>query len=171
MGTKVLKIGSSVTVKETGKKSTISNIENGCYKIALGKKTYQAGDLIAEKVAPEKKPRQRIKPVSTNLAKLKPIYKILSEEFLRNQKRCRARFAGCTEVATQCHHRYKRSGFWLIVSRLFFPICDNCHKFATEHSKEAITAGISISRNSNIEYSFSPRELRMMQEAGLNPPE
>jgi len=171
MGQKILKTGTPITVKDTGKKSTIARIENGCYYLASSKRAYSAGDLVADKIAPEKKPRQRINPVSTNLAKLKPIYKILSEDFLRSQKRCRARFAGCTEVATETHHRYKRTGFWLIVARLFFPICNSCHKYATEHSREAIESGVSISRTADMKYSFSSRELKLMQEAAINPPE
>lgn len=160
-----LKIGDKVITKDTQVKGIIENIVEGKYKLKGRKKLYWPGNLIAEK-----KEKKAIEKFSAIRQKLNAIYSIVSREYLLTNKRCRARFAGCTEKATQVHHMQKRTGFFLIMSKLFFPICDNCHKKATQHSKEAIERSISISRHTKLEYNFTEREKKLMTNSKINPP-
>lgn len=157
-----LKIGDRVVVKDTQQKGIIENIVEGKYKLKGKKKPYWPGNLIADK-----KEKKAIEKFSTIRQKLNAIYSIISREYLLTNKRCRARFAGCTEKATQVHHMQKRTGFFLIMSKLFFPICDHCHKHATQHSKEAVERGISISRHTKVEYNFTEREKNLMTNSKI----
>ncbi len=171
MGIKSLKIGSHVTLKHFGTTGVISDILNGKYKLSGNNiETYNAGDLIAKKVAPEPKKNKKINKVADKTAVLKKIYQQIHPGYLEKNPHCDAKLDGCTGIATQIHHRYKRTGFYLIMSKLFCPICDNCHDDVNVHSAEAIAAGISISRKKDVKYDFTPEETRLMTEYAVNPP-
>lgn len=170
MAIQTLKTGTHVTVKDNGTKGTISAIENGHYKIGKSKLLYSASDLVAEKTTPVQKKRTPINQVSAPQQKLNAIYSILRREWMPHNKTCVARFAGCTHKATEVHHMYKRTGFWLIVVKLWMPICRTCHRHATKHSKEAIAAGVSVSRLIDIPYSFTQHERKLMQLHNINAP-
>lgn len=172
MGTKSLKIGTSVTIQDTGQKGVISEITHGKYRVGKSWIIYSAGDLVADKVTRDKKQKQKINQISDKTMLLNSIYKTLAAKFKETHKECRAKcHEGCTGKATEIHHKYKRSGFWLIVGRLFLPVCNTCHRYITDNSLEAVEQGWSISRHKTLPYNFAPNELTLMQEAGINPPE
>lgn len=170
MATQTLKTGTPVTVKDNLQKGTITSIEKGKYRIDQSKILYSARDLVADKTTPEQKPRKPINKTNPKTATLKLIYQNLSRRWLQHNKLCRARFAGCTHHATQVHHMYKRSGFWLIMTKFFFPICTNCHRRTTNHSAEAIKAGVSVSRHQDVEYDFNEIEKKLMKQHNLTLP-
>ncbi len=171
MATRTIKTGDSVIIKGSDKKAVVKNIDRATgYQLEGSKLFYQASDLIAEKQKPEPKKRQPINQVSPQQKTLNAIYSIVSKDFLRHNRLCRARFAGCTHHATEVHHMYKRTGFWLIIMKFFFPICRRCHRYATKHSKEAIDAGVSLPRTVDRAYDFNKHERNLMEKYGVNPP-
>lgn len=74
-------------------------------------------------------------------------YYTLGDPFLMSNPLCMARLSGCTFRATQIHHKAGRKNWRLLYTPWFFPICHSCHEWATEHSKQAIELGISLSIN------------------------
>lgn len=169
MATHTLKIGSTATIKGSDKKVTITNIEHGTYYV--GKNKFTSSQLIAEKTIPEKKQRQKINTQSEVEKSLKQIYAILRIKYLQHNKLCLAKFPGCAHRATQVHHRYKRTGYYRIMTKLFFPICGPCHRYEISHPQQAYDAGISIERNKNtVPYSFTDEEFRLMEKFHLKPP-
>ena len=159
-----LKIGDNIIVKNTLQKGVILNIENGLYKISGQNIPYWGFDLIKEKKMVVKKRNAAIKQNSAKRQIMIIIYGIISREYMAHNKTCTARFAGCAHRATSIHHRYKRTGFYLIMTNLFLPICGSCHRYATDHSKEAIQAGVSISRYTDVPVTFTKREQELLKK-------
>lgn len=170
MGLRTIKIGSQVTIKNTGNTATVSDIVNGKYSVSDSDFLYDARDLSIIRSAPEAKKRTPINKESELEKKLKAIYNIIRPNYLAHNKRCVAKFPCCTGAATQIHHRYKRTGFWRIITNYFLPICSPCHRHATKNSKEAIEKGISISRHAQLPYLFNNMERRLMEKQGISPP-
>jgi hypothetical protein len=170
MATRTLKIDSKVTIKHNGEKGIITGINNGKYLVGKLKLPYSASELIAEKQTPSGKKTGSINQVSAPQSKLNAIYSILRREWMPHNKTCVAHFAGCTRKATEVHHMYKRSGFWLIIVKLWMPLCRSCHRHATKNSRAAIDAGVSVSRLQDIPYSFTKHELNLMKLHNVSPP-
>lgn len=170
MGIKTLKTGTSVIVKDNNQKGVISEIQDGKYRLGVSKLWYSSRELVAEKKIYNLKKITTIKKNSEKTSTLKTIYAILGPLWLRHNKMCRARFAGCTVKATEIHHMNGRRGFWLIISKWFFPICRRCHRYATKNSAEAIKAGVTIPDHINPEYEFNNLERELMAKHAINPP-
>lgn len=170
MATRTLKIGSKITIKDTGAKGVIEFIEDGGYVLKGCPVVYWSWQIIADKTAPEKKKNQRINQVSPIQKKLNAIYSILSREWMPHNKTCVARFPGCAIKSQEIHHMHSRAGFYLIMTKFFMPICRPCHRYATRHSKEAVAAGVSVPRSADIPYEFTKREKELMKMHDVNPP-
>jgi hypothetical protein len=170
MATQTLKTDTKVTIKETQQKGVIIKVEKGRYFLEGMKTPYFAHEIKATPIIPAKKQYAPINPFSPQRQKLNAIYSILSRQYMPHNKTCTARFAGCTHKATEIHHRYKRTGFYLIMTNLFLPICRNCHQYATTHSKEAIAAGVSVSRMMEVPYSFTNHEKNLLKVHNVSPP-
>lgn len=170
MGSRTIKIGSSVTIKDTGSTVTVSDIVNGKYTVSGDKKRYDARELVIIKSKSVIKNRTAIKTESDLEKKLKPIYNIIRPFYLAHNKTCIAGFPCCTKQAIEIHHRYKRTGFWKIITNYFLPICRPCHRYATKNSKEAIEKGVSISRHTQLPYLFTDYERELMAKYGVSPP-
>lgn len=123
--------------------------------------------MLLTKIA---KKKTSIKKISSLRQKLITIYSTIRPQYLQHNKRCRAKLEGCKGTASEIHHMVGRSGFWLISSAWFLPICRNCHKIVTQKSREAITQGITISRHSNVEYDFNKFEKGLMEKHGVYVP-
>ncbi len=162
--------GTIVLVRENNHKGVISEILNGKYRLDKSKLFYSAGDLIAEKQKTGFKRASKINQVSDLTKKLREIYRTYRPQWLQHNKVCRAQYEGCTHQATQIHHMAGRDGFWLIMSKYFFPICGRCHRKATKDSKDAIERGVSVSRHKELEYEFNRMEKEMILKAGLKIP-
>lgn len=169
MATKTIKNGDTVTIKETGETGKVLNIENGYYLIENDHWRWPH-EIVSKKTTPPQKPRTPIKKKSAKLSILKVIYQIIAADYLRHNKRCMARFAGCTEKSTEIHHMFIRTGWYLIMTNLFLPICRSCHKHATTHSKEAIEAGVSVSRTADVPVSFTNYEKSLLKKHNINHP-
>ena len=170
MGSRTIKIGSAVTVKDTGSTVTVSDIVNGKYTVSGDKKSYDARELVIIKTKAVLKNRTPVKTESDLERKLKPIYNIIRPLYLAHNKTCIAGFPCCTKQATEIHHRYKRTGFWRIITNYFLPICRQCHRYATKNSREAIEKGVSISRHAQLPYLFNKHERDLMAKHGISPP-
>lgn len=170
MGIQTLKTGTLVIIKDNNQKGVISKIENSKYQLAGSKLFYSSSDLVAEKTKPEPKKKTPIKTRSEKKTTLDKIYQEIRSQWMQHNKLCRARFAGCTFQATEIHHMAGRRGFWLIISKWFFPICKKCHRHATKNSAEAIAAGVSLPDHFNPEYEFNNMERKLMEKYGVNPP-
>lgn len=175
MGTRTLKIGTSVTVKETGTKGKVCDIQSGKYLLNENDR-YFAHELVAEKITPSK-PGKRA-PINTKsdlTKKLQPVYNILRVDFLQHNRVCRIRHAGCTHHATEVHHMAGRAGWWLIVMKFFLATCRNCHRWATKNSKEAFEKAISIPKTSippevTPSNSLGRHELHVLKRLDIPPP-
>jgi hypothetical protein len=170
MGIRTLKIGSVVTIQDSNRQSIITSIENGKYKLGSSKLLYDAGDLVVEKTKPQQKPRAQINQRSAQEIILNKIYNTIRPQYLAHNKTCIAAGPHCTHIATQIHHRYKRTGFWRIITNYFLPICRNCHKYYTKNSREAIDKGVSISRHTPLPYLFTDLERELMLKNSIKPP-
>ncbi len=174
MAIKTLKNDSRVTISASNKTGTIARIKNGVYFLKeFPRKPFTAKELKCIPAALESKKKKPIPKFTATRALLNAIYAIISKEFLlcpKNQK-CAIKLPGCRVKATQVHHKFKRTGFYLIMSKYFLPCCDGaCHTEITTHSAKAIADGISISRHASIPYSFTERELELMAKFGVSPP-
>jgi hypothetical protein len=109
-------------------------------------------------------------PDETLTKRLQPVYRILRADFLQHNRLCLARLSGCTYYATQVHHMYKRTGWWLIVMKFFYPICSRCHRAATKDSRNAINSGISISRHAQVELDFNKHTIQVLSKFNISPP-
>src|ERR1035437_705793 len=165
MATQTLKTDTKVTIKETQQKGVIIKVEKGRYFLEGMKTPYFAHEIKATQIIPAKKP-----PPPPQRKKLNVFYTPLPRQYMPHNKTCTARFAGCTHKATEIHHRYKRTGFYLIMTNLFLPICRNCHQYATTHSKEAIAGGVSVSRMMEVLYSFTNHEKNLLKVHNVSPP-
>jgi hypothetical protein len=123
---------------------------------------------LKEKTITKKSTQPNSESALTKL--LKPIYSQLRIDYLQHNRLCLAKLPGCKEHACEIHHRYLRTGWWLIVMDLFFPICRNCHRFITKNSRWAISEGISISRHSDLQLSFNKHTIEVMKKFGVDPP-
>lgn len=72
-------------------------------------------------------------------------YSVLRKDYLKDFPNCQAKLEGCKKKATDIHHQVGR-GANLNNTDTWISICRPCHVWVTEHSKEAIELGLSISR-------------------------
>lgn len=167
-----LKIGSKAIVRGYSEVHTIEKINNGQYFIDRVYEPLSASRLIALKEPKVTKKKTKINSHSPLRKILSAIYSIIHFEYLAKpeNKVCKAQLAGCTHKSTQIHHKYKRDGYYLIMSGMFLPICSSCHGYVNTDSDEAIRLELSVSRKSNVPYLFSERELELMEEFGVNVP-
>lgn len=98
---------------------------------------------------------------------LAAIYDVIRAEFLSEETLCGICNAN---PATEIHHKGGREGYLLIMSAYFLPVCNPCHKAITEHSRDAIINGYSISRAVRIPFVFSDREIELMAGFGIKMP-
>ncbi len=69
------------------------------------------------------------------------------KRFMAKHLVCEAKLKGCSQKATQVHHKQGRDGALLIDISKWLPVCHNCHSWITEHSAESIELGLSLKRN------------------------
>lgn len=152
-----------------GQKGIVERIdpETELYYLNTDPGGYEKNEL--RKVGQIKKVKQ-IKKVSDKRKPLNAIYSILHFEFLRDRNKCEAMLDGCTYHADQIHHRYIRTGYYLICSALFMPVCANCHDFINENSEEAIRLNLSFSRTSEIKLGLSNKEIDLLLEFKVSLP-
>jgi hypothetical protein len=74
------------------------------------------------------------------------IYSTKRKKFLEENPMCQAHLPGCAGPSCQVHHKKGRIGSLYLDIEYWLAICDYCHKWVTEHSKEAITLELSLSR-------------------------
>jgi hypothetical protein len=102
--------------------------------------------------------RTPINKISAKRKSLLPIYAVKKEKYLFDNPWCEYHGKPCQGV--ELHHKAGREGFidiWaeehdvpaLIDERYFCSLCPEAHKWATENSRAAIAAGISVERLSN----------------------
>lgn len=171
MAIKTLKIGDKVEIKETGFRDTIYNIHGGRYELKLYPGVWRwAHELRGIAVAPDKKKPGALNQVSASKSILNAIYLIVNAEYLKEYNYCQAKLPGCGVVASEVHHKYVRTGYYLIMSKLFLSVCSNCHRTITDLSDQAIDMSLSISRHAKIPYEFTDRELSLMKSHGVKIP-
>lgn len=98
-----------------------------------------------KKAAPAKK--KRIKQNSKKRARQLRKYTKLRKVFLEEHTECEIPVEGCTTTATEVHHAAGRENELLLDVKGYKAACNNCHRVATDKSKEAIADGRSKSRH------------------------
>lgn len=99
------------------------------------------------KKEPVKFPKQKmpLKAKSDKRAVLDQLYSVSRQQFLSRNPFCKARLEGCTNHATDVHHKAGRSKNYLDVLT-WLAVCRTCHQWIELHPKEAKELGYSISR-------------------------
>jgi hypothetical protein len=92
------------------------------------------------------KKQTSIKSLSVNREKQNKEYLRLRDKFLKEHPICQMQKKCKAAPATQIHHQKGRIGELLTDVSYFMACCQDCHAWATLHSKESISLGISISR-------------------------
>ncbi len=95
---------------------------------------------------PNKSSKKRMKQVAKKRARELRKYGKLRKKFLADHPTCEIPVEGCTFTSTEVHHGEGRENGRLLDVTKFKAACHNCHRVATDKSKEAITAGRSGSR-------------------------
>ncbi len=150
---------------------SLPRTKNGASQQALNQRWQQLRAKSIKKYQAKKRIKNKTQQTPSTLTKkLQPIYNILRPLYMQHNRTCIARYPGCTIQATEIHHRFTRTGFWLIMTNFYLPVCRSCHRRATKNSREAIDTGVSISRLSNPAYSFTQIELELMRKFNINPP-
>lgn len=108
--------------------------------------------LIKKEPKAWKKERKRFGKECKNR---KTEYKKARLEFLETHDVCQVNLPGCLvpypiddKSALQVHHMAGREGDLLFDKSKFLCVCNNCHRWITDHSREAIENGWSLSRHS-----------------------
>jgi hypothetical protein len=89
---------------------------------------------------------KKIKKVSKKRAAELREYKPIRRKFLADNPICGLKLPGCTGHASEVHHQAGREGKRLLDITDFIGACHNCHRIATDQSREAIAAGHSKTR-------------------------
>jgi len=88
--------------------------------------------------------QKRISPRSEKRIIADKKYSKLRKVFLEEKPTCEAQLIGCAGASCQVHHTYSgkdRSEYYLDVST-WISICDSCHKWIHQYSKEARELGL-----------------------------
>ena len=85
--------------------------------------------------------RTPLRSRSAKLARLQRVYTKLRREFLTDNPWC----LRCGRTATEVHHKAGR-GALLLAVETWAAMCHECHRYATEHPREAIERGWSLPR-------------------------
>jgi hypothetical protein len=64
--------------------------------------------------------------------------------FLAKNRRCMAWCQGWRTPATQVHHTAGREGWLLCWIRHWLPVCEICHRWITDHGREAAERGWKV---------------------------
>jgi hypothetical protein len=89
--------------------------------------------------------RTKPKPMSTKRGKELAQYTRDRKAFLADNPICGV--PDCTAPATEVHHKKGRENGLLLEKRWWLQICNPHHRHYTDNSREAIEAGISISKH------------------------
>jgi hypothetical protein len=92
-----------------------------------------------------KKPKTKIKPVSSKQAKALTEYAKVRKQFLADHLYCQANLTGCTTVVQDVHHTTGR-GANLSNVNTFLAVCRTCHRFIEDNPAEALKMGFSKKR-------------------------
>jgi hypothetical protein len=92
-----------------------------------------------------KKPKAKIKPVSTNQAKALTEYSKVRKQFLAEHLYCQANLTGCLIVCSDVHHTIGR-GANLSNVDTFLAVCRTCHRFIEDNPTAALKMGFSKKR-------------------------
>lgn len=92
-----------------------------------------------------KKPKAKIKQVSTKQAKALRKYNEVRKEYLSNHLYCEAKLEGCLTVSNQVHHKVGR-GSNLTNVDTFLAVCGVCHRWIEDNPTQALKNGFSKSR-------------------------
>lgn len=94
----------------------------------------------------ERKPPERIRPMSRTRQKAESEYSRKRTAFLALHEHCQARLSGCTGKATDIHHKAGRVGDNLLNLSTWIAVCRSCHQWIEEHPAEAKELQLSESR-------------------------
>jgi len=111
------------------------------------------GSMRAVKIQPswENKPlvtkKQKAIPVfSEKHKKLLAEYRIVRDQYMRGHTLCDARLYGCSNYATDLHHKCGRTGKLLTDVRYFMAVCRSCHNAIEREPEMAKEKGFSLTR-------------------------
>ena len=125
--------------------------------------------VVYQKKAQEKSKEKKvvIKQKTDRKKSLDAIYSIIRPLFLKERPLCEANLPGCTKRATQVHHVKGRRGLLYIMSHYFRAHCGNCHRWVTDHSKEAKEMGISEPINTKTVNIFTKLEVELIEKYNI----
>ncbi len=95
---------------------------------------------------------QKPKPIPNRSSKTKTKdieYSLIRKAFLIKHTMCEAHLPGCTNFATEVHHKRGRGEYLLDIST-WLPVCRTCHVFIENNPKIAKEKNLSEDRLTNI---------------------
>jgi hypothetical protein len=93
------------------------------------------------------KRKKGVNKVSEKRAEELKEYKKEARIFKKQNPNCQLKYSGCTGKTEHVHHTRGKEGKMLLNKKFWKSACPHCHDIATEHSKEAIETGRSVSRH------------------------
>ena len=119
-----------------------------CWQRQYGKPIKKNPNAKPPKRVPIKKKAYKIPKVSEKRKVQLAEYYKKRAEFLKERSLCELKVDDkCTIKATEVHHTGGKENELLVEVKLWKAGCRHCHDTITEHSKEAIENGQSISRH------------------------
>lgn len=98
-----------------------------------------------KKNIPKKTVYQKFRKRTKEGSKEDRLYMKLRDKFLEDHPVCQCGRPGCTNVATEVHHK-KGHGIWYLIVATFLAVCHKCHRWIETHPEEAKKLGYSESR-------------------------
>lgn len=78
-------------------------------------------------------------------------YNTVRKLWMVGRTKCQAQLPVCTVIASQVHHMEGRDTIErLLDTNKWMAVCPPCHRWITDHSKEAIAMGLSMRRNGHL---------------------
>lgn len=162
MGHTTTKIGDTVQIKHNLQSATVRDIVRGQYVLEGHEYSYRASEIKTIPTKPAPLPKNTTPtPKSAKQLVMDAIYSIVAPKFKLQHPDCQAQLEGCTKKTEDIHHKYKRTGFWLIISKYFLGVCRNCHEKITVDSAMAVEKHLSIPRSIDLPYEFSEEEISL----------
>lgn len=95
-----------------------------------------------QKLKPQSKVSKPIPQRSTKKVAQDGLYKILRDKYIKHHPMCQANLPGCTQQATDVHHK-KGRGEYLLDDMFYISVCRSCHSWIETHPEEAIALNFS----------------------------
>ena len=93
-----------------------------------------------------KNPPKKIAKISNKHFEALKEYRIVRDNFMKQNPSCQANLKGCTKKATDLHHKKGRTGKLLIDTKNFMSLCRSCHNKIEDGGEWVYETGFKVKR-------------------------